>query len=309
MIVGESKLKDIYRILVWGAGQRLSPLLPEPSEARIFRGIGRLSSHMMVSKKKQIMNNISRAFPNRKDIECIAESAFAAHFANQYVSFSIPKIKLDNCHRYLRWEGLESLKKSLQSGGAVLAHPHMGPAQLPLHALGLSLPSVHQIGGGEIHLVERSPVGQWASETRGRLEQQISATLHDGKSYLRPALRALKNGAVVLTACDATGGGKEIGRRFPTTLLGHSFELPIGHIWFAWRAQVPMFPLYCVRDPLKKSLYLAVVGKPISFYDLDREAAIEKGINWTRDFLNEALTKYPGSWLFWDGFSEGGLLS
>ena len=180
--------------------------LPSPAEARLIRALGRVSGHLLVKKQAQIRDNIRLAFPEELTVVRLLCVLFSAHFANQYISFSIPKIKPFNAHRYLRWEGIEKIPHCRK--GLVLAHPHMGPAQLPLHCLGLRFPSVHQIGGGEIHLVP-SKIGQWASERRGQLEHNIAATLHDGKTYLRPALRALKAGGIVLSACDATGGGKK----------------------------------------------------------------------------------------------------
>lgn len=295
-------------MLVWGGGPVLSQALPSPSEARLIRAFGRISGHLLVKKHAQISANIRLAFPNRSNCDDLARRAFSAHFANQYISFSIPKVRSENAHRYLRWEGIERIETTLLKSGLVLAHPHMGPAQLPLHCLGLRFPSVHQIGGGEIHLVQKSDIGLWASQRRSHLEQGIAATLHDGKTYLRPALRALKAGGVVLSACDATGGGKEIGRRVSAKVLGQSFPLPIGHIWFAWKAKVPLFPMFCTRDPQKKSLYLAHIGDPILLTGMTKSEAFEHGARWTEQFLNQTLSQYPESWQFWDGFSKGGLI-
>ena len=308
MIIGESPLKDLYRLLVWGGGPELAQLVPAPGEARMLRAMGRAAAQLLPRKHAQIRDNIHVAFPHRKDCAQLASAAFAAHFANQYISLSIPKIHTFNAHRYLRWEGMDRIEAALQKGGLVLAHPHMGPAQLPLHALGLRFPSVHQIGGGEVHLVQKSTIGEWASQRRAELEQNIAATLHDGKTYLRPALRALKAGGIVLTACDATGGGKEIGRRLEATILGQDFPLPVGHLWFAWKAQVPLFPLYCTRDPQKRSLYLARVGDPIELFQYPKAEAFEVGTRWTEHFLNDVLAQHPEAWLFWDGFCKGGLI-
>ena len=308
MIIGESPLKDIYRLVVWGGGPHLAQAFPAPGEARFVRALGRLSGRLLRQKHAQISQNIRSAFPERRDSAVLATGAFAAHFANQYISLSIPKIRQSNAHRYLRWEGIDKIERALQKSGVVIAHPHMGPAQLPLHCLGLRFPSVHQIGGGEIHLVQKSNIGQWASRRRAELEQSISATLHDGKTYLRPALRALSSGGIVLSACDATGGGKEIGRRREATLFGQPFPLPLGHLWFAWKAKVPLFPMYCTRDPQKRALYLARVGEPLDLSGYRKSEAFDHGIRWTEQFLNQSLSTHPESWLFWDGFCKGGLI-
>ena len=175
--------------------------------------------------------------------------AFAAHFSNQYISFSFAKCSTENWEKYLVFEGLEHLQEAVSRGkGVVLMHPHMGPAQLPLHVLALNGFHMHQIGGGEVTLVELSKTGQWAADTRSRLEARMPVTLHDGKKYLRPVLRALKQGAIVMSACDATGGGKELGRRETRKVLGREYGIPVGPIWMARQSGAPLLSIRCVRN-------------------------------------------------------------
>jgi lauroyl/myristoyl acyltransferase len=168
---------------------------------------------------------------------------------------------------------------------------------------------VHQVGGGRVTLVERSATGAWATETRARLETRIAATLHDGRRYLRPLLRALEAGEVVLTACDATGGGEELGRRLVRPVLGQPMALPVGPVWLAWRSGAPLLTVACRRNRGGPAPFAAEIGPevPVARGEPVGEA-LERGADEVAAFLSRALMAWPDEWHFWDGFEPGGLI-
>lgn len=311
MIFGEGRAKDVYRRLVWGPGRRALGVLPPPDELRLLCAGGALAGRLMGARRARLCENIGRAFPNSALAwrEAVAVEAFAAHFANQYFSMAAPKITAATLPGYLQIEGLDRLRAAQAGGrGVVLMHPHMGPAQLPLLALGrLGLP-MHQVGGGRVVAVTLSPTGRWAAQTRARLEAAMPVTLHDGKGFLRPVLRALGGGAVVMTACDATGGGEELGRRLPRVVLGHRFAMPVGPARLAHLAGAPLLGISCWPNPDPKGpLYQAQIEGPFAL-PAGRAAALEAGVDAAAAFLEGCLRRSPGQWLFWDGFAPGGLL-
>ncbi len=314
MIFGEGRLKDLYRRGLWGPGRQLLEASPAPAELMVVRGAARLGAAALPSKRAVLRRNIGRAFPalDEAGLDRLARQAFAAHFANQYISFSFGKCGPDNWQRYLSFDGLERLRAAHALGrGVVLMHPHMGPAQLPLHVLGhLGLP-MHQVGGGRVTLVELSETGRWAAETRWRLERRMPVTLHDGRSYIRPILRALKSGAVVMSACDATGGGEELGRRSVQQVLGQPLPVPVGPLWMAIRSGAPLLTICCHRNRSIEPgpVYRAVIGPEIEIdRSLPLRRALDDGASRLGAFLDSALRTWPGDWLFWDGFQPGGLL-
>jgi len=312
VIFGESRLKDLYRRVVWGMGPGLSRRLPPVWEMWAADGGGRLAAAGLSKKRQGLESNLQRAFPERSATELrdVAMDAFSAHFANQYLSFAFPKCTIDTWPQYIEMEGLDRLQKASELGkGVVLMHPHMGPAQLPLHVLGLSGWPMHQVGGGQVTLVELSETGQWAADRRSALERVMPVTLHDGKAYMRPLLRALENGGVVMSACDATGGGHEIGRRLVRTVLGQAMPLPVGPVWMALRSGAPLLTVHCVRRNGGGARYCAVIGDEV---ELPREKplkdVLDAGADAIAAYLNRVLAQHPGDWLFWDGFEPGGLL-
>jgi lauroyl/myristoyl acyltransferase len=310
MVFGESRLKDLYRRAVWGPGRALLEASPDTAELRLIRAAARAAAVGLSKRRAHITANLARAFPDHDGLDAIAREAFAAHFSNQYLSFTFGKCTASSWPRYLRFEGLSHLETAHAAGkGVVLMHPHMGPAQLPLHVLGLTGWPMHQVGGGEVTLVELSETGRWAAETRARLERRMPVTLHDGKGFLRPVLRALRAGNVVMSACDATGGGTELGRRSIRTVLGQPFPLPVGPVWMAYMSGAPLLTVHCYRSRRPGAMFTAEIGPPLPIDREDgRAAALSSGTDHTAAFLDRVLRAHPGDWLFWDGFEPGGLL-
>ncbi len=288
MIFGESRAKDLCRRVVWGPAAIAMETVPAPWEAMAVRIGGRIAAEAMRATRERIRRNMVRAFGARPEIDRWSAEAFAAHASNQYAPLSFAKCTADTWRRYLAFEGLEHLERG---HATVVLHPHMGPAQLPPHVLGLLGFAVHQIAGGRIGGL--SATGRWAAEQRGRHERSLAASLHDGAAYLRPVVRALEAGDVVLTACDATGGDVELGRRVVATVLGQQMPLPIGGMKLARMTGARTLTLTCARRRASNPLF---------------EARLEPFDGDVAAFLTRALTEQPGDWHFWDRFEPGGLL-
>lgn len=315
MIFGEGTIKDLYRKFVWGSGLDALGLLPAPWEHRVVRLAGRSAALAAHRKRREVEQNLLRAFPEGHDaagrtLGSIAQDAFAAHFANQYIGASFARCTSSTWPEYLGWRGLDILQDHLRDGrGVVLTHPHMGPAQLPTHVLGCMGMDVVQIGGGRVTEVTLSETGEWARQQRLERERRMPVEIHDGARFLRPLLRRLSQGAVVMTAADGTGGGEELGRRLIRQVLGQHMGIPVGAVWLALNSGAPLLTLHCYRNPGDGPLYMAEIGTEIP---LDRDQGttdvLEDGADHLASWLDKVLRAHPGDWLFWDGFTEGALL-
>ena len=310
MIFAESPLKDAYRRLTWGPWRELLEAAPPGWDYRASRHLGRLAGRASRTKLAEVRANLERAFPGRGGLDAIALEAFGAHFENQYASFAFGRLRADNWEQWLRMEGLEHLDRAAAAGvGVVLMHPHMGPAQLPLAAMGAMGRPVHQVGGGTVE-VQKSAVGEWASSERSRLESRMKVTLHDGTGFLRGLLRALGDAGVVFTACDGTGGGKELGRRLPRRLFGQPVGVPVTPFWLAYQSGARLHTLYTARDPLDCRRHASLIGPEVP---VEREGsladALEVGADFTVQWLELAIARHPEAWLFWDEFRAGRLIT
>ncbi len=310
MVIEENPLKDAYRRMIWGPYREALERLPPGWEYRANDALGHLVGAAATKKMAQVAGNIRRGLPglSASEAAAAARQTMGTHFLNQYASFAFGRITVDNWDTYLRFEGLERIEAHARARrGVVLLHPHMGPAQLPLCVLGVRGYRVHQIGGGE-PAVEKTATGKWATELRHSLEARMPVVLHQGGGYLRSLLRALANGEIVLTAVDGTGGGKEIGRRYPRNVLGHTMGVPVGGFYLAARSGAAIHPLHTIRDPEKPGRWLSVVGPEVVVQGADLDATLEAGADWTAEYLSSVLRKNPGEWHFWDGFQPGGLI-
>jgi len=309
VVFGESRLKDVYRRVVWGPYRRGFELLPLGSEVRANRALGLLIAQLARGKRRQVERNLRLAFPDR-DLRPVIDQLFATHFMEQYISWSFHRIDAHTWSRYLRLEGRPHLDAALATGrGAVLTHPHMGAAQVPLCVLGVLGYGVNQVGGGGVE-VELSETGRWAESMRHDLEGHIRARIWDGGGFLRPLLRALADNEVVLTAMDGTGGGREMGRRLTREVLGQPMNLPVGGVYLALRSGAPLLPLVTYRDPTGTALFVSEIGPPV---DLPRDAPLRQGLEAGADemaaLLDAHLRSHPGDWHFWDEFQPGRFLA
>lgn len=307
MVFGESPAKDVYRRIVWGPYRRSFQHLPLASELRANRLLGLAVSRFARGKREAVRANLARAFPGR-DLDPILSEVFATHFSEQYISWSFARITPTTAGAYLHVVGREHLDAALSQGrGAVLVHPHMGPAQLPLCVLAHLGYRMNQIGGGGVDgVVQLSPTGRWAESMRHRLEQDIPARIWDGGKFIRPVLRALTDGQVVMTAMDGTGGGKELGRRYVRTVLGQRMTVPVGAYYLGIKARCPVLPLVTFHNVGPGAPYMSRIGPPLA---LPREAplddALERCADLAAELLERELVAHPGDWHFWDEFQPG----
>ncbi|MCB9765260.1 MAG: hypothetical protein H6739_36135 [Alphaproteobacteria bacterium] len=309
MVFPESPLKDSYRRVVWGPWRRALLRLPEGYELRANRRLGRAVMRASKARREQLARNLRRAFGERDDLDTLIGAIFETHFVDQYISWSFARIATGGGDAYLRIEGLHHLDHALKQGrGAVLMHPHMGPAQLPLCVLGSRYYRMNQIGGGGV-AQPLSAEGQRAAATRAELEGHIPARIWDGAGYLRPLVRALRQGEVVMSAVDGTGGGHELGRRYTREVLGQPMRVPVGAVWLALASGAPLLPLVTFRNPTWGPDYVTEIRPPLDLpRDEPRDVALELGAEIVAVQLERWLRDHPGDWHFWDEFEPGRFL-
>jgi lauroyl/myristoyl acyltransferase len=307
VIFEESPLRDAYRLAIWGPYRQLIARLPHGWELSANRRLGRLVARASRGSRARIEANLARAFPQRDDLAELAARTFGTHFQHQYLPVSFPRMERDRLHRYVEIRGLEHVDRALASGrGVVLMHPHMGPVQLPLHGMGVLGYPVHQ-GGGVVTGLSR--VGEWAAASRRELEASMPVTVHDGKGFLRPILRAISEGGVIMATCDGTGGGQELGRRLVRPVCGQPMKVPVSPVWLAIQAEAPLLTLRTHRGSGRRHRWVTDISAPLELpRGLPKRQALEQGADLVASFLTDSLTRYPEDWHFWDHFEPGRFL-
>ena len=306
----ESTLKDLYRVALWFGIRPSLRALPPGHEFEVFRALGRQACRLPSGTRDSVDHNLGRVYEPGPERDELRLQVFEEHFCTQYVSFTFPRICPDNMAHYIRMHGIEHLRRAASDGrGVVLAHPHMGCAQLPHFDLSHRGYRMMQIGGGGANL-KFSRLGQYVADTRVSLEQMIPAALVDGQGFIRPVLRHLKGGGVLLTAVDGTGSGDEIGRRVIRTVLGHPFRTPVGPVYLAARTGAALLPLLVVRRGDGPG-FDCFIEPPIPIPDRPVKQVLDWGADLMAMLLDDWLRRYPGEWDFWDEFHDrpGGLLA
>lgn len=309
MVFDESPLKDLYRQVVWGPYRQLCGQMPAVREIQSNRILGRAVHALSRGKRARLQKNLMRAFPGTSSFSSITRACFQTHFAEQYISWSFARLGPDTVDEYLEIAGLDLLEALQAEGrGVVLVHPHMGLAQLPLCVLAHRGFDMHQVGGGGVSHV-LSPRGQACEATRHELEGEIPATIWDGAGYLRPLVRALKQGAVVMSAMDGTGGGKELGRRSIQQVCGQKMYIPVGAAWLALQSGAALVPLHTHYVGGGGAPYRTVIHPEISLErDWKTGEALEDAAAKIALILERLLLLHPGDWHFWDEFQPGRFL-
>jgi len=308
VIFEESPLRDAYRLAIWGPYRQTIACLPHGWELSAHRRLGRLVALGSRGSRARIERNLARAFPQRADLAAVAAQTFGTHFQHQYLPVSFPRIGPEQLANYVEIRGLEHVDRALEAGrGVVLMHPHMGPVQLPLHGMGVLGYPVHQVGGGVVTGLSR--VGEWAAGSRRALEASMPVTVHDGKGFLRPVLRALRSGGVIMATCDGTGGGVELGRRLVRSVCGQPMRLPVSPVWLAVNAGAPLLTLRTRRGGGRRPRWVTEIGAPVVLpRDLPRASVLDAGADRVASFLTDSLTRHPEDWHFWDHFEPGRFL-
>ncbi len=308
MIFEESPLRDAYRLAIWGPYRQLIARLPPGLELGANGRLGRLVGLASRGSQAQIARNLERAFPGRSDLAEVAARTFETHFQHQYLPVSFPRINVHNLGEYVEIRGLDRVDHALEAGrGVVLMHPHMGPVQLPLHGMGVLGYPVHQVGGGVVTGLSR--VGEWAAASRRGLEAAMPVTVHDGKGFLRPVLRALRGGGVIMATCDGTGGGQELGRRLVRPVCGQPMRVPVSPVWLALQAEAPLLTLRTRRSGGRRPRWITEIGPELSLpRGQPKQDALEQGADLVAAFLTDSLGRFPEDWHFWDHFEPGRFL-
>jgi lauroyl/myristoyl acyltransferase len=290
----ESLLQDCGRLVVWYPFRLLSRALPFPAKLQLFEACGDLAFAMFRQKSALLDRRLALVFPGLSPAQrqTAIRASFRNYFVDRFLINLVPDLDGNRIDRLAYLEGEEHLRRALaQRRGVVLIHAHFGPSQLPLIYLGYKGYQIAQMGLREPG--ETSIVGQATQRLRLRLEHQMPVSHFYANDYLRPVLRWLQHGHILMTAGDGTGGGRRIGKFQPVRLQDHCWEMPLGPYRLAAVHQSPLLPIIAVRD--RCGWYRIVIHPPLEVCR-DLKKGPQQFSAWLESYLNQA----PGQWHFWD---------
>ncbi|MFZ5447752.1 MAG: lysophospholipid acyltransferase family protein [Thermodesulfobacteriota bacterium] len=290
----ESLLQDFGRLVVWYPFRWLTQALPLRTTFRLFEACGDLAFVLYRKKRELLDRRLGLALPHFTPAQrrTAIRASFRNYFADRFLINLVPGLDRYRIDRIACLEGEEHLSQALAQGhGVVLVHAHFGPSQLPLIYLGYKGYPMAQMGLREAG--ETSLMGQATQELRLRLENQMPVTHFYANDYLRPVVRWLGRGGILMTAGDGTGGGRRVGKFHPVPLLGHQMPMPLGPFHLAAINQSPILAVIALRQSCG---WYRIVINPLKTAHRDPKAAQQEFVAW----LEPYLTGDPGQWHFWD---------
>jgi len=299
MLVRENIGRDMLRLIVWYPVRYVLMVLPVKLGFSVLRKMGDL--HYAASRGKQsvIARNLTLAFENRlrgRGLDDAVRDYLRNHYVNQLQILLFPKLDRRNLGGIHTFEGLEHLDRAIQGGrGCILLHPHYGPPQMPLCALGILGYPVMQLG----LLTDEgtSYIGRnVAFRMRQKYESLIPARIISAESFLRPLILWLKENKVLLMTGDGAGGGRFIGKYAPLPFLGKDTLFPLGAGRLAKKTGAPVLPMVTLLTDA--GTYRTIIHEPIVGAD---------PADYARQFVRifeSYVEKRPGLWHFWDEFDS-----
>jgi phosphatidylinositol dimannoside acyltransferase len=291
----ENLLQDISRLVVWYPFRWLTRVLPLRTKMRLFEYCGDFAFTIYKKKRTLLDRRLALALPHLTSSQRQENirASFRNYFVDRFLINLVPDLDGHQIDSLASLDGEEYLRQAQEQGrGVVLIHAHFGPSQLPLIYLGYKGYCLAQLGLRE-H-VETSAIGQATQDLRWQLEHQMPVTHFYANDYLRPVVRWLGQGHILMTAGDGTGGGRHIGKFQSVQLLGHRMSMPIGAYRLAAARQSPILTIIALRQ---RCGYYQIIIRP--FMDADA-GHLKNPQQQFAAWLEPYLAQTPGQWHFWD---------
>jgi KDO2-lipid IV(A) lauroyltransferase len=306
--VKESILRDLLRLVVWYPIRWMVLCLPlEPAIGALYR-MGDCHFLLGRGKKRIIADNLTRL--SQVDSIGNPRRCLLQYFRNYYLDrlfiWLFPRFNRENIMNFIEISGRHRIDHALQSGrGVVLVHGHFGPVHLPLVALSILGYPMKQVGN--LSDEGLSWIGRHVSfNLRKKYEDQIPAEIFKAGSYLRPILRWLKDGGVLMITGDGTGTNKAIGRQASVTFQGQPVEFPIGPYLLAQKTDAVVLPMFVV--PGKKKRFRIEIDPPLAPDNTPDTGHLRMAAQFA-DKLTGRVRQNPGYMHFIDRFHPGGVIS
>jgi lauroyl/myristoyl acyltransferase len=290
----ENLLQDLGRLVIWYPFRWLTRFLPVPANLAIYEAFGDLAYHIYSPKRALITRRLAQVFPQMGSAAQLAEvrASFRNYFVDRFIINLLPSLDRTHIDRLAVLEGEEHLRQAQARGrGVILIHAHFGISQLPLIYLGYKGYPMAQMG---LRVdMGTSVIGKRTQRLRIKIEEQMPVTHFYADNYLRPVLRWLENGNILMTAGDGTGGGRYIGKFHQATLLGHPLDMPLGPYRLAAAQQSSILPIIALRQG--RGFYRIIIHPPLPL-ERNAESTQRRFVTWFEHYLTLA----PGQWHFWD---------
>ncbi|MFC1926652.1 lysophospholipid acyltransferase family protein [Chloroflexota bacterium] len=191
---------------------------------------------------------------------------------------------LDDIEHNVTKHGWHNVEDTLKKGkGVLLFTAHLGSFDMTMHVLPAFSAGVTIL----VEPLEPPLLLRYVTRLRGGKGLNIVA-VHPGVS--KAAVKALRQGEVVLVACDRDVQNDGVAVKF----FGEETTLPVGVIQLAMRAGAAIIPIFNIRRPdgrydvfIEQPVEIAPAKKKASVSDMERVVSI----------MEKNIRRYPDQWV------------
>ncbi|TLU82080.1 MAG: lysophospholipid acyltransferase family protein [Chlorobium sp.] len=258
------------------------------ASAAIARFLGDFVFYILQTRRKLVIENLSRAFPDKdsSEINAKARQVYRNQAENIIETVRLPMIKTaEDAARFLELDTKAILSKTIdQKKGGVLVSAHFGNWELLAFCSGLLMHS-HTIVVKEL---TNKAIDRRMNEIRTLRGNQI---VYDNRA-LREGLRTLQQGGILTLLGDQS----DPSAGFFTEFMGRRTSVFLGPAFFALKAGVPLFVALCRR--VGNGRYVADIEEiDTTGFGTSKTDIEEIARRYTR-IIEKAVYQYPEEW-FW----------
>jgi Kdo2-lipid IVA lauroyltransferase/acyltransferase len=268
-------------------------LLPRGAASRLGRGCARLLLRFSGQRRRILLDNLARAFPEKSDEEIrrIARESVENLGAAFFEFLDVTRWSAEDLRARVSYEGVENLREARARGkGVILLSAHFGSWELGALAAGLL--------GEPISPVVRPLDNPLLEAELGRRRTRFGNRVIAKRDALREMLRAMRQGQTVAILLDQNVLPEEatfvpfFGRLAATTPSVALVQRKTG------AAVVPVFTW-----PEGGGSYRLVFERPILAEELDsveggRAEQVRRATARYAEVTEEAIRRHPAAWLW-----------
>jgi KDO2-lipid IV(A) lauroyltransferase len=226
--------RDDRAYFLYRFGARALRCLPRVFARRLMGRLGLVIYHLSKSTRQVVSDNLRVVVGpalSEEELQTIVAASFASYASYWSDIFHIASLTNANIDQFFSELDLEPLKRTLDSGGALLVVPHLGTWEIGglwVHLHGYVVHSVAEPASSE-------RLTNWFTKERARLGLDVHTL---GDKTMAILLEALSRGEVVALVADRdiVGDGIEV------TLFGQKTRMPGGPALLALRSGKPLIP-------------------------------------------------------------------
>ncbi|MBU1626421.1 lysophospholipid acyltransferase family protein [bacterium] len=245
-------LKDFLAFLYWRFFSKIIRILPLKADYFIADLSLTIFSPLFLFKKRFLQKVFKEFFHDIDENKCMKASSDTLRLLlkNQIDVMRYPLLSSTNIDEYVTYDGVDNLDQALATGkGVLLMFGHFGANQFIIPALGHKGFKINQISTfpgawEEISGKKTGKLKTSAYTSQKECESYLPVKFLDIKKNLRPALRCLENGEILLVAFDGRGGGKWEKVDF----LGHKANISSVPFQLAIKTKASILPAYVLRS-------------------------------------------------------------